>query len=67
MNSNFEHLTDVVDYYAWKQYEEKDLFRLSEDQRSQLEEARDKLSEYSEAGDAVASLWLECANELLVS
>ena len=67
MNNNFEHLTDVVDYYAWKQYEEKDLFSLSQEQRSQLEEVRDRLADYSNAGDAVASLWLECANELLVS
>lgn len=61
----FEQLTDVVDFYAWKQYEEKDLFSLSADQRSQLEEVRDKLLDYAQAGDYVADLWLECANELL--
>ncbi len=64
-DSRFEHLTDVVDFYSWKQFDEKERFSLSEDQRRQLTEVRDELSEYSKAGDAVASLWLECANELL--
>ena len=64
-DSKFEHLTDVVDLYSWKQFDEKERFSLSDDQRKQLTEVRDKLSEYSKAGDAVAALWLECANELL--
>ncbi len=63
----FEHLTEVVDFYSWKQFDEKARFSLSDDQRKQLEEVRDRLADYSHAGDAVASLWLECANELLVS
>lgn len=62
---NFENLTDVVDYYAWKQHEEKDLFRLSKEQRSQLEEVRDRLYVYLQSGCVVAELWLECADELL--
>ena len=64
-DSKFEHLTDVVDFYAWKQYEEKQLFSLSDEQRSQLEEVRDKLTDYSLAGFYLADLWLETANELL--
>lgn len=61
----FQELTDVVDFYSWKQYDERDRFSLSDDQRKQLTEVRDKLADYSKAGDAVAELWLECANELL--
>ena len=52
-------------FYAWKQYEEKQLFSLSDEQRSQLEEVRDKLTDYSLAGFYLADLWLETANELL--
>jgi len=61
----FEHLTDVVDFFSWKQFDEKERFSLSEDQRRQLTEVRDELEDYSRSGDAVADLWLECANELL--
>ena len=61
----FEHLTDVVDFYSWKQYDEGKRFTLSDEQRQQLTEVRDKLQNYSDAGEHVADLWLECANELL--
>lgn len=61
----FEHLTDVVDFYSWKQYDEKEHFSLSKEQREQLEEARDSLQNYSEAGNSIAEIWLACANELL--
>ncbi len=61
----FEHLTEIVEYYSWKQYDEKGMFSLSSEQREQLTEVRDKLEDYSKAGDYVADLWLECANELL--
>ena len=61
----FEHLTEIVEYYSWKQYDEKGMFSLSSEQREQLTEVRDKLEDYSKAGDYVADLWLECPNELL--
>ena len=61
----FEHLIDVVEYFSWVQYERGSNATLSEEQRSQLMEVRDKLQDYSDAGEYVADLWLECANELL--
>ena len=61
----FEHLTDVVDFYTWKKYDEQNLFSLSNDQREQLIEVRDSLQSYSDAGNCVADLWLASANELL--
>ncbi len=61
----FEHLTDVVDFYSWKKYDEGLRFNLSSEQREQLTEVRDKLIDYTNAGEVVAELWLECANELL--
>ena len=61
----FEHLIDVVEYFSWVQYDRGANASLSDDQRKQLTEVRDKLQDYSDAGECVADLWLECANELL--
>jgi len=61
----FEHLIDVVEYYSWVQYDRGASSQLSEEQRQQLTEVRDKLQNYSDAGEEIADLWLECANELL--
>lgn len=64
-DQKFQHLTDVVDFYCWKQYEEKARFSLSEQQRNQLIEVRDELADYSMSGNSIADLWLECVDELL--
>ena len=61
----FEHLIDVVEYYSWMQYDRGASSELSEEQRQQLTEVRDKLQDYSNSGEYIADLWLECANELL--
>lgn len=61
----FEHLVEVVEYYSWVQYDRGSNAQLSEEQREQLTEVRDKLQDYSDAGDYLADLYLNCANELL--
>ena len=61
----FEHLIEVVEYYSWMHYDMGANAVLSDEQRRQLTEARDKLKDYSDAGEYIADLWLECANELL--
>lgn len=65
MDKKFEHLIDVVEYFSWVQYDRGTNTPLSNEQREQLTEVRDKLQNYSNAGECVADLWLECANELL--
>lgn len=64
-DKRFEHLIDVVEHYSWVMYDKGSNARLSEDQRKQLTEVRDKLQSYSDSGEYIADLWLECANELL--
>lgn len=66
-DQRFEHLTDVVDRYSWLMYDKGVNAKLSDDQGKQLTEVRDKLKAYSDAGDYVADLWLECANEILMA
>lgn len=61
----FEHLVEVVEYFSWVQYDRGSNAQLSEEQREQLTEVRDKLQDYSDAGDYLADLYLNCANELL--
>lgn len=64
-DQKFEHLINVVEYYSWMQYDRGSNAVLSKEQREQLTEVRDKLKDYSDSGESVADLWLECANELL--
>lgn len=64
-DQKFEHLINVVEYYSWMQYDRGCNAVLSKEQREQLTEVRDKLKDYSDSGESVADLWLECANELL--
>ena len=61
----FEHLVEVVEYYSWVQYDRGSSATLSKEQREQLQEVRDKLQDYSDSGNYVADLYLDCANELL--
>lgn len=64
-DKRFESLIDTVEYLSWVAYDKGVNAPLSEEQREQLREVRDKLQNYSDAGEYVADLWIECANELL--
>lgn len=61
----FDHLVDTVEYFSWMKYDRGANATLSDEQREQLTEVRDKLQGYSDSGEYVADLWLECVNEML--